>query len=72
MGKGVSLFILQIEMGHLGGWGTWAMGYTSNGTHGQRSIIINTADRDVAPWGWGTWVMGHMGNGAHGQLATWA
>ena len=29
--------------------------------------MVNTADRDVAPWGWGTWVMGHMANGAHGH-----
>ena len=36
-----------------------------NGTHGQRGIMVNTADRDGAPWGWGTWVMGHMGNQAH-------
>ena len=39
---------------------------------GQRSIMVNTVDRDGAPWGMGTWVMGHMGNWAHGQLGTWA
>ena len=26
MGKGVSWLILKIEMGYLGGWGTWVMG----------------------------------------------
>ena len=25
-------------------------------------IIVNTEDRDGAPWGWGTWAMGHMVN----------
>ena len=29
-----------------------------NGKHGQRGIMVNTADRDGAPWG-----MGHMGDG---------
>ena len=29
--------------------------------------MVNTADRDGAPWG-----MGHMGDGAHGQWGTWA
>ena len=29
--------------------------------------MVNTADRDEAPWG-----MGHMGDGAHGQWGTWA
>ena len=38
-----------------------------NGTHGQRSIMVNTEDRDGAPWG-----MGHMGDGTHGQWGTWA
>ena len=38
-----------------------------NGTHGQRDIMVNTADRDGAPLG-----MGHMGDGAHGQWGTWA
>ena len=33
-----------------------------NRTHGQWGIMVNTADRDRAPWG-----MGHMGNGAHGH-----
>ena len=27
MGKGVSWLILKIEMGYLGGWGTWAIGH---------------------------------------------
>ena len=34
-----------------------------NGTHGQRGIMFNTADRDGAPWGMGTWVMGQMVSG---------
>ena len=38
-----------------------------NGTHGQMGIMVNTEDRDGAPWGWGTWTMGHMGNGTHGK-----
>ena len=41
-----------------------------NRTHGQWGIMVNTADRDGAPWG-----MGHMGNGKHGQRGyhgTWA
>ena len=33
-----------------------------NGKHGQRGIMVNTADRDWAPW-----EMGHMGDGAHGH-----
>ena len=82
--KGVSWLILQIEMGHFGGWGTWPMGHMGNGAHGhnlghmdngihaQRGIMVNTADRDWVPWGWGTWVMGHMAHGTHGQLGTWA
>ena len=37
----------------------------SNGTHGQRGIMVNTEDIDEAPWG-----MGHMGNGTHGQRNT--
>ena len=36
-----------------------------NGTHGQRGIMVNTEDRDGAPWG-----MGHMSDGAHGQWGT--
>ena len=31
MGKGVLWLILKIEMGYLGGWGTWAMGHMSKG-----------------------------------------
>ena len=34
---------------------------------GQMGIMVNTEDRDEAPWG-----MGHMTNGAHGQQDTWA
>ena len=44
----------------------WAIGNMGNGTHGQRSIMVNIKDRDGISWG-----MGHMGNGAHGQLGTW-
>ena len=33
VGKWVSRLILKIEMGHLGGWGTWVMGHMDNGTH---------------------------------------
>ena len=60
MGKGVSCVILKIEMGYLEGWGTWAMGHMI--IIGQMGIIVNTVDRDGAPWGWGTWAMGHMVN----------
>ena len=35
MGKGVSWLILKIEMGYLGGWGTWVMRHMGNGAHGQ-------------------------------------
>ena len=78
MGNGASWLILQIEIGHLGGWGTWPMGYMGNGAHGhnlghmgngkhgQRGIMVNTSERDGAPWG-----MGHMCNGVHGQWGTW-
>ena len=31
---------------------------------GNVGIMVNTEDRDGAPWGWGTWVMG--------QWATWS
>ena len=61
MGKGVSCVILKIEMGYLGGWGTWAMGHMGNWAH----------DHNVGKWvswlilkiemghlgGWGTWSM---------------
>ena len=30
MGKWLSWLILKIEMGHLGGWGTWVMGHMVN------------------------------------------
>ena len=47
-----------------------------NRTCGQMGILVNTKDRDGAPWGmghmgdvaheqWSTWTMGHMGDGAH-------
>ena len=29
-----------------------------NRTHGQWGIMVNTADRDGAPWEMGTWVIG--------------
>ena len=32
MVKGVSWLILQVEMGHLGGWGTWVIGTWAVGT----------------------------------------
>ena len=38
VGKWVSWLILKIEMGHLGGWGTWVMG---NGPHGQCSHVLD-------------------------------
>ena len=53
MGKGVH-----------GQWDTWAEGHVGNGTPGQRGIMVNTTDRDGAPWG-----MGHMSDGVHGQWA---
>ena len=52
MVKGVSWLILQIEMGHLGGWGTWVIGHMANGVHGNGAHGYN---------------LGHMGNGKHGQ-----
>ena len=33
-----------------------------NGKCGQMGIMVNTEDRDGAPWG-----MRHMGHGPHGQ-----
>ena len=45
--------------------------------------MVNTSERDGAPWGmghigdgahgqWGTWVyLGQMGNGKHGQRVSW-
>ena len=53
------------HMGH--GAHGYNLGHIGNGKHGQRGIIVNTADRDGAPWG-----MEHMGDGAHGQWGTWA
>ena len=40
-----------------------------NRTHGQWGIMVNTADRDGAPWAMGHMGhnLGHMGNGKHGQ-----
>ena len=34
-----------------------------NGNCGQMAIMVNTEDRDEAPWG-----MGHMGDGAMGHM----
>ena len=45
----------------------WAMG-----TLLEMGIMVNTEDRDGAPWGWGRWVMVHIANGAYGQLGTWS
>ena len=53
------------HMGH--GAHGYNLGHMGNGKHGQRGIMVNTLDRDGAPWG-----MGHMGDGAHGQWGTWA
>ena len=72
MVKGVSWLILQIEIGQ---WGTWVMGHMANGAHGynlghmgngkhgQRGIMVNTLDRDGAPWGMGHMGDRHMGSG---------
>ena len=75
IGKWVSRLILKIEMGHLGGWGTWGMGHMGDGAHGQQdtwewdmgngvSWLILTIEMGYLG-GWGTWPMGHMGNWAH-------
>ena len=39
--KWVSWLILKIEMGHLGGWGTWVMGHMANGLHGQCGHVLD-------------------------------
>ena len=45
-------------MGHIGnGANGYNLGHMGNGKHGQRGIMVNTLDRDGAPWG-----MGHMGD----------
>ena len=44
MGKGVSWLILKIEMGYLGGWGTWVVEHMGNGAHGHMittSLILH-------------------------------
>ena len=46
--------------------GSCAIGHMGNGKHSQRGIMVNTLDRDGAPW-----EMGHMANGAHRQWGTW-
>ena len=43
------------------------LGHMGNGKHGQRGIMVNTADRDGAPLG-----MGYMGDGTHDQWSTLA
>ena len=46
-----------------------------NGTHGKIGFMVNTVDRDGAPWGMrhiSYGVVVHMRNGAHGQWDTWA
>ena len=59
MGKWVSWLILNTDLGL---WGTWVMGHMSNGTHGQRGIVVNTKYR------WDTLGMGPMGHGAMGHI----
>ena len=55
-------------MGHMGnGAHAHNLGHMGNGKHAQRGIMVNTLDRDGAPWG-----MGLMGDGAHGPWGTWA
>ena len=44
----------------------WAIGHMGNRKHGQRGIMVNTADRDGAPWG-----MGHMGDRHMGSGNMW-
>ena len=45
-------------MGHIGNRAHgYNLGHIGNGKHGQRGIMVNTLDRDGAPWGWGTWVI---------------
>ena len=66
MGKGVSCVILKIEMGYLGGWGTWAMGHMGNWAHNHNVgkwvswLILKIEMGNLGRWG--TWVMGHMVN----------
>ena len=41
---------------------TWHLfWHMSNGTHGQRGIVVNTEDRDGYLGGWDTWVIGQWG-----------
>ena len=52
-------------MGHIGnGAHGYNLGHMGNGKHGQRGIMVNTLDRDGAPWG-----MGHMGDRYMGKWA---
>ena len=41
VGKWVSWLILKIEMGHLGGWGTWVMEHMANGPYGQCGHVLD-------------------------------
>ena len=46
MGKGVSWLILKIEMGYLGGWGTWVLWHMGDGHMGNWAHdhnFLNTA-----------------------------
>ena len=40
VGKWVSWLILKIEMGHLGGWGTWVMGHMGDGAMGHMVNVV--------------------------------
>ena len=82
MVKGLSWLILQIEMGHLGGTGTWVMGHMANGVHGNGAHGYNLGHMgngkhgqrgimvNTADRDGAPWWMGHMGDGVHGQWGT--
>ena len=59
MDKWVQWLILKIEMGHLEGWGTWAMEHMGKGV---LWLILNIEMGYLG--GWTHWL---WGNGAHGQ-----
>ena len=59
MGKGVSCVILKVEMGYLGGWGTWAMGHNHNVGKWVSWLILKIE-------------MGTLGDEAHGSWGTWS
>ena len=51
MVKGISWLILQIEMGHLWGWGTRVIGHMANGAHGQLDLTGGTyLCLEYLPW----------------------